>query len=298
MGMHENPARSLQTMNNRHLCLLFFAIISISLLFAASECLSREETILFSAAGFTNKSGSGAEQNNRAVEAARYLVIKKIEELFSGQQGTARPLPTGWVKDIRILNTIPFETAETRDLHGVRLIGRVSVNLEENDFVADGNNNRELLQTVFTSPKNVYFTGEEISFNLSGNKDFYACILDINEKKEVIQLLPNSFRPDNTFIGGRGYIFPDSDLGDNFKLEVSPPYGRETIRLIASSYPVTTILPLARQDVFATSTKTFQELMLPVYDEITDNLMETGGGRCYEFAQVSTATLFLKTEKR
>ena len=278
--------------------LLFFTAITGVPLATASESFIREETILFSAAGFTNKSGSRAEQNSRAIEAARYLVIKKIEELFSGPGGVPNHLPADWMETIRILNTIPFETTETAELHGVRLLGRVHLNFKENGSISGGNSNRELLKTTFTIPKNRFFTGEEISFNLSGSGDFYACILDINEKKEAIQLLPNSFRQDNTFSGGRGYIFPDSDLGDNFKLEVSPPYGRETIRLIASSYPITTILPLGQQDVFASSTRSFQELMLPVYEEITDSLMETGDRHYYQFVQVSIRTLFLKTEER
>ena len=278
--------------------LLFFTAGAGASFSTASESFSRGETILFSAAGFTNKSGSRTEQNNRAIEAARYLVIKKIEEMFSGPDGTEKPLPSDWTAGIFILNTLPFETADTGELYGVRLLGRVNLNLHEDGPIPRGNSDRELLETSFTSPKNLFFTGEEISFNLSGSKDFYACILDINEKKEAIQLLPNSFRKDNTFTGGRGYIFPDADLGDNFRLEVSPPYGRETIRLIASSYPVATILPLGRQEVFATSTRTFQELMLPIYEEITDSLMETGGSHSFQFVQVSTKTLLLTTEER
>ncbi len=82
------------------------------------------------------------------------------------------------------------------------------------------------------SSKNSYRNGEKIEIFLQGNRDFYARVVNINERGEIVQLLPNDFRDNSHFQGGKRYRIPDQ--GDGFELTVSPPFGRDRIVVYAS----------------------------------------------------------------
>jgi hypothetical protein len=82
------------------------------------------------------------------------------------------------------------------------------------------------------SSKNSYRDGEKIEIFLQGNRDFHARVVNINERGEIVQLLPNDFRDNSHFQGGKRYRIPDQ--GDAFELNVSPPYGRDRIVVYAS----------------------------------------------------------------
>lgn len=86
------------------------------------------------------------------------------------------------------------------------------------------------------SSKNGYRAGEKIEIFLQGNRDFYARVVNINERGEIVQLLPNDFRDNSHFQGGKRYRIPDQ--GDAFELDVSPPYGRDRIVVYASEVPL------------------------------------------------------------
>lgn len=86
------------------------------------------------------------------------------------------------------------------------------------------------------SSQDRYRDGEKIEIFLQGNRDFYARVVDINERGEIVQLLPNEFRDNSHFQGGKRYRIPDQ--GDAFELTVSPPYGRDRIVVYASEVPL------------------------------------------------------------
>jgi Domain of unknown function (DUF4384) len=86
------------------------------------------------------------------------------------------------------------------------------------------------------SSKNSYRNGEKIEIFVQGNRDFYARVVNINERGEIVQLLPNDFRDNFHFQGGKRYRIPDQ--GDGFELTVSPPYGRDRIVVYASEVPL------------------------------------------------------------
>ena len=92
-----------------------------------------------------------------------------------------------------------------------------------------------LTVTVWSS-KDRYQDGEKIEIFLQGNRDFYARVVDINERGEIVQLLPNDFRDNSHFQGGKRYRIPDQ--GDAFELTVAPPYGRDRIVVYASEVPL------------------------------------------------------------
>jgi hypothetical protein len=86
------------------------------------------------------------------------------------------------------------------------------------------------------STKQVYKEGEKIEIFLQGNRDFHARVVDINDRGEIVQLLPNDFRDRSFFEGGRTYRIPDE--GDRFELTVTPPFGKDRIVVYASEVPL------------------------------------------------------------
>jgi hypothetical protein len=55
-------------------------------------------------------------------------------------------------------------------------------------------------------------------------------------KGELLQLLPNPYRPDHYFNGGAIYEIPAG--ADRFEMEVIPPFGNENIIVYASTSPL------------------------------------------------------------
>ena len=53
------------------------------------------------------------------------------------------------------------------------------------------------------TPKKHYKEGDSIEIYLQGNRDFYARIVDITSGGEIVQLLPNGYRKEARFQGGR-----------------------------------------------------------------------------------------------
>jgi hypothetical protein len=81
--------------------------------------------------------------------------------------------------------------------------------------------------------KNEYKGKEKVKIFLKGNKPFFARVLYTNVQGESLQLLPNPYRTDNYFNGGVIYEIPSGK--DHFDLEVTPPFGEESIIVYASS---------------------------------------------------------------
>jgi hypothetical protein len=84
--------------------------------------------------------------------------------------------------------------------------------------------------------KKVFKKGDKIRIYIQGNKPFYARVHYRDAKGEIVQLLPNPYRTDNYFNGGVIYVIPSGN--DRFDLEVSPPFGEESISLYASTSPL------------------------------------------------------------
>jgi len=92
-----------------------------------------------------------------------------------------------------------------------------------------------------TSPLNVrvwtdkkeYKNSEKIKVYIRGNKPFYARVVYKDAAGKLVQLFPNPYSSDNYFKGGTVYEIPSGE--DRFDLEVSPPFGRESITVYAGS---------------------------------------------------------------
>lgn len=96
------------------------------------------------------------------------------------------------------------------------------------------NPNAPLSVSVWTE-KSTYKQGEKIKIFIQGNKDFYARVIYIDAKDNILQLIPNQHRTDNYFQGGKVFSIPETF--DGFELEVAAPFGNEKIIVYASSSP-------------------------------------------------------------
>ena len=102
--------------------------------------------------------------------------------------------------------------------------------------------------------KKAYKEGDKVKVYLRGNKPFYARVLYKDASGQMIQLLPNPYRRDNYFNGGALYEIPAGN--DRFELEVSPPFGDESVIVYASSSPLGEINVQAQGGVYSVLTRT------------------------------------------
>jgi len=77
--------------------------------------------------------------------------------------------------------------------------------------------------------KQEYRVGEYIRINYRASRDAYVLIFTTDPKGETRQLLPNSYDSENFVRGGQAYSIPSG----GYRLEVTPPTGRETISIVA-----------------------------------------------------------------
>jgi len=101
--------------------------------------------------------------------------------------------------------------------------------------------------------KKAYTMGEKVRVSIKGNKPFYAKVIYKDAGGELLQILPNPHRAENYFHGGTVYDIPTKD--DTFELEVSPPFGEETVLVYASTSPLGEIRTEAHGGVYEVKTE-------------------------------------------
>jgi len=101
--------------------------------------------------------------------------------------------------------------------------------------------------------KKEFKRGDKIRIYIQGNKPFYARVHYRNATGEIVQLLPNPYRAENYFNGGVIYEIPSGN--DRFELEVSPPFGEESVILYSSTSPLGDISLSRSDEVYQVMTK-------------------------------------------
>ena len=101
--------------------------------------------------------------------------------------------------------------------------------------------------------KKEYKESEKIKIYIRGNKPFYARLVYKGASGEMVQILPNPYRSEKYFHGGVIYEIPSGS--DRFDLEITPPFGEESIVLYASSEPLGEISTAAQGGVFQVKTR-------------------------------------------
>lgn len=118
----------------------------------------------------------------------------------------------------------------------------VTYSLNQPDFEIPGVKSKTLPDASSPLTVNIrteyekYKSGDKVKIFIEGNKQYYAKIVYIDSKGDILQLLPNRNRKDNCFDGRKTFQIPDAN--DNFELEVSPPFGKEKVIVYASTEPL------------------------------------------------------------
>lgn len=118
--------------------------------------------------------------------------------------------------------------------------------------VVEDNPSAPLWVKAWTDKKE-YKAGEKIRVYIKGNKPFYARVIYKNASGDMVQILPNPYRADNYFNGATMYEMPTRN--DNFELEVSPPFGEESIIVYGSTGPLGEIELQTRGGVYQVTSK-------------------------------------------
>jgi hypothetical protein len=143
------------------------------------------------------------------------------------------------------------------------------------------------LQVKAWTDKKEYKAGEKIKVYLKGNKPFYARVLYKDVKGATVQLLPNPHRSDNYFNGGSVYEIPSGN--DKFDLEVSPPFGEESIIVYGSTAPLGELGLKADGGVYQVVTKTPEIGIQTRGIKLTGTTGNKAGGAASEFVESAAA---------
>lgn len=81
-----------------------------------------------------------------------------------------------------------------------------------------------------------YHAGQHMKIYLKGNKPFYARVVYRDASGALVQLLPNIHRTSHYFNGGTVYEIPSGQ--DSFSLQVTKPYGKESVTVYAGTQPL------------------------------------------------------------
>jgi hypothetical protein len=181
------------------------------------------------------------------------------------------------------------------DCYRVKL--KVEVIPDEKAMAGNAKKNQDLLESDPSGPlairvwtdKQEYVKGERLKVFIKGNKPFFANVVYKQADNSLLQLLPNPYRDQNYFNGGVVYEIPSGD--DRFDLEVSPPYGTETVTVYASTSPTGSLDVKPAGGVFSIANKLSE---ISTTTRGVKFVQKGGGGGVAEFAE-ATATAFTKS---
>ncbi|MFQ5964335.1 MAG: DUF4384 domain-containing protein [Candidatus Scalinduaceae bacterium] len=148
-----------------------------------------------------------------------------------GKMVNTESVVVGWVGYIE--NTfkinarmIHVETGRIIVSENVKMLGW---NVDDTDKNTDFNIN------VWTNSK-VYRIGEPTTIYLTSDRDCYVTLLNVRSNGEIWELFPNRYNRNNFIRANVRYSIPSTN--DDFKLSIVEPPGKEYIKVIATSVPL------------------------------------------------------------
>jgi hypothetical protein len=172
----------------------------------------------------------------------------KTDLIWAYMQGTVKvikELEREWYKDPRAGDCLRL-TVQAEVIPESSEMARIHAREESPDDPALP------LQVRIWTEQEQYRAGETIQVFLRGNRPFYARVMYRDVTGQLTQLLPNPYRADNYFNGGVTYRIPGGS--DKFELAVTPPFGKESIKVFASSEPLGAIGLSASGPVYKVTT--------------------------------------------
>ncbi|MFA5180677.1 MAG: DUF4384 domain-containing protein [Syntrophales bacterium] len=196
-------------------------------------------------------------KRNAAERAVTYLRSETQVKDFAIEKDLVAAYSNAAVKVIQELDKSWYKDAVTGECYRMKIKAEVvpdekSMNkaAQAKDFADDP---AAPLKVKLWTDKQEYKQGEKIKIYLKGNKPFHARILYKDAAGNLLQLLPNPYRSETYFNGGIIYEIPSGN--DRFDLEVSPPFGQESISIYTSTAPLGDISLAARGEVYRVMTK-------------------------------------------
>lgn len=179
--------------------------------------------------GYIGENFDSNADEDRVTAAAIKLAERKVNTYLNNhltQGETYHFLPEKKMV-FQLLGTKKIESREIgKNLFGIQVSGMV-------EYQVEGSASNDFLTVSVESDKSIYHEGDELLFLLHGNQNFHMCLLEDASDNMVTQLLPNSFRPDESFSRGQ-HLFPSEVSGDIFQFIVGPPFGQSTIHMFGS----------------------------------------------------------------
>lgn len=217
---------------------LFFLVFMISNLYAAQStiiesegyaCMGEDKSIK------QTESAAMADAKDKAAKnASTYIkgetkvkdaqLIKDIIEAYNNATvAVDKELEKGWYTDPSLgkCYKVKIKANVVPDENVMKKVSQASIE----------DPSAPLNVKVWTDKKE-YREGDKIKIYIKGNKPFYVRVIYKDAAGNLIQILPNPHRKDNYFNGGVIYEIPSGN--DKFELEVSPPFGEESLMIYAS----------------------------------------------------------------
>jgi hypothetical protein len=232
----------------RELGFLFLPLLLI--LFMISNLYATQSTIVeadgLSCMGY-DKSRKQTEEEalasakKKAVEhASTYIKSESRLKDFELEKDLVEAYSNATVKVIQEISRSWYRDASLGECCQVKIKAEVIPDNEAMDRISKGKGQMDdpsaPLNVQLWTDKKEYNKGDKIKIYIRGNKPFYARILHKGVNAELLQVLPNPYRPDHYFNGGVIYEIPSSQ--DRFEMEVTPPFGEDNVIIYASTCPL------------------------------------------------------------
>jgi hypothetical protein len=182
-----------------------------------------------------------ANAKKKAAEhASTYIKSESRLKDFELEKDLIEAYANATVKVIQEISRSWYKDASLGECCQVKIKAEVIPDNEAMERISKGKGQADdpsaPLNVQLWTDKKEYKKGDKFKIYIRGNKPFYARILHKGMNGELLQLLPNPYRPDHYFNGGVIYEIPSGQ--DRFEMEVTPPFGQEDIIVYASTSPL------------------------------------------------------------
>lgn len=125
-----------------------------------------------------------------------------------------------------------------------------STSLQGWDIFGSAEQNKEFKVKVWPNKGEgaIYKENEIVQFLFRTNKDCYVYLYHMDSVGQVRLLFPNRYQASNRVEANKTYTIPDETM--NFEFQISPPFGSEIVKAVASFQPIKDVETSVEGEVF------------------------------------------------
>jgi hypothetical protein len=220
---------------------LLVSLLMISTLYASQSTITEADG--YSCMGYDKSKKQTEEEaftnaQRKAIEyASTYIKSETHVNNFQLEKDLIEAYANATVKIIQELERAWYRDTSSGDCFRVKVKAEVVPDDQTMSRISKGQGGIDdpsapLRINVWTDKKE-YKQSEKIKVYIKGNKPFYARVVYKDATGNLIQILPNPYRMNTYFNGGVIYEIPSGE--DQYKLEVTPPFGSERIMAYGST---------------------------------------------------------------